>query len=184
MRTLVILITRPWFLITAGIVALLWLGWLALFEWPANAMVPARQNELLRLVAKKKFGKCDPYLSESYLDQWNFNKSDALLALEDIGSQFFVLNIEVKDPFHSIDGRTAKSEARLTLSGSGSPIAQLIIGRARRLEAPFVFHWQKDSWTPWSWRIMRIENAAIPHLEGYQPGDLTNALRNPGALTP
>ena len=37
-------------------------------------------------------------------------------------------------------------------------MAPIIVGEANRLKTPFIFHWRKENWRPWSWRIHRIEN--------------------------
>jgi hypothetical protein len=184
MGKLLYLFTRPWFLFGGGLLAILWIAYLALFEWNGNAMVTSRQARLFEFVSNKKWGKCDAFVSESYHDQWDFDKAGALLSLKDIGSQFLVLHIEVKELFVIVDGKTGRAETRVRLSGSGSPLSQLIVTEANRIEPPFIVHWRKESWTPWSWRIVRIENTGMPDLHGYRPGDLSRALRDPDALTP
>jgi hypothetical protein len=47
-----------------------------------------------------------------------------------------------------------------------------------RLEEPFVFTWQKKSFLPASWRLVRVENPSLPDdLYGYRPGDIGRAMR-------
>lgn len=164
--------------------ALVWLGWRTALAWKPEAMVTSRHEKLVSRIAAKKFGKCAPLLSGSYLDQWGWSKDDAMLAIRDIGGQFFVLEITMQDFTVAAEGKTARSSARLRLRGSGSAAAPLIVGEANRIKSPFVFHWRKENWRPWSWRIHRIENEGTPDFQGYRPGDFGAAMKNPGALTP
>ncbi len=184
MRHLFHVLTRPLAIITAIIVALLWIGYLVVFKWNAEAMVTSRHAELMRLISDKKFKRCAPFFSETYLDQWNFNKDDILLSIRDIGGQFLILDISMEEFTISTGNDTARSSAVLRLRGSGSAGAQIVVGEANRVKTPFVFHWRKEDWRPSSWRIHRADNEGLPDFRGYRPGDFGAAMRNPGGLTP
>ena len=177
-------LTRPLTIVITIVVALLWLTYLIIFKWNAEAMVTSRHEELMSRISAKKFKKCSPYFSDTYLDQWNFDRDDILLSIRDIGGQFFILNITMEEFTISTEGDTARSSSILRLSGSGSGGAQLVVGEANRVNTPFVFHWRKEDWRPSSWRIHRVENEGLPDFRGYRPGDFGAAMRNPGALTP
>jgi hypothetical protein len=172
---------RPKTLLTAGIALLVYVIFGIFFVWTDQNIVTARQERLFHLLSSKRWEKCGSLLSEDYRDNWDFSKTDAVLALKDIGSQFMIFHIEVLSLDVSI-GAPARSQAtadaRVRLSGSGSPFCQQVISEANRLKEPFHFTWQKESWHPWSWHIIRIEqNELPPDLHGYRPGDLNRALR-------
>jgi hypothetical protein len=144
-------------------------------------VVTTRQEKLFAALSAKKWDRCGRYLSEDYRDQWNFGREDALLSLRDVGSQFFFLQVRGSEYRLQIapDGRGGNAQAIIRLEGSGGPLAQVIQARANRIEEPFHFHWRKESWWPTAWRIVRIENAALPEdLYGYRPGDFSRALQS------
>ncbi len=172
---------RPRVLATAALVVLLWFGWHFLFVWTPENVVAARQEKFFKSLSSKKWDRCGRYLSEDYRDRWNFNRDDALLALRDVGSQFFFLQVQGSEfEFHpGISAREARAHRRVKIEGTGGPLAQVIMSHANRVQEPFVFHWRKESWWPTTWRITRIENAGIPEaLYDYRPGDLQRAMSN------
>ena len=181
MRRIFHLLVRPVTILVVACLVLLWLGYHIVFKWNAEAMVTTRHAELISHFSDKKFKKCAPYFSDTYLDQWSFNKDDIMLSIRDIGGQFLILHITMEDFTVSTGDQAATSSAVLRLRGSGSAGAQIVVGEANRVKTPFVFHWRKESWRPSSWRIHRIENEGLPDFRGYRPGDFGAAMRE---LTP
>ncbi len=141
--------------------------------------IEKKQAALLEGIAKRSRSKVEKLIATDYRDRWQFDKQDAVTAFLDLGSQFMVLAVQSIDPKTELadDGKNAIVTARLQIAGSGSPVAQMIITRSNKLNEPFVFHWQKQSWWPGSWRLVEIDNPDLPDdLDGYTPGDIRKAM--------
>ncbi|HQZ27040.1 MAG TPA: hypothetical protein PK648_02735, partial [Verrucomicrobiales bacterium] len=69
--------------------------------------------------------------------------------------------------------------AKLMISGKPVGPAGLEVTRqVNLLKEPFVFTWEKQSFLPNSWRLVRVDNPALPDdLYGYEPGDIRRAMK-------
>jgi hypothetical protein len=46
----------------------------------------------------------------------------------------------------------------------------MMLTMTRQLDQPFSFHWKKEGWWPWTWRLVNITNPALELPDGYRPG--------------
>lgn len=146
-------------------------------HWSPRRVVERQQIALIDALQDHSARKLDRLLADDYLDQWEFDREDAKLAVTDIGSQFIILTLVPEEPDYQIEGKTATVTTRLTASGNGGPLAHEIIRTANKLKAPFVFRWEKKSAFPGDWKLVRIENDDLAtELRGYKPGDLKRAM--------
>ena len=76
-------------------------------------------------------------------------------------AQFFVLGITLENPEQSVSGKSGEVSARLLAKGSGGPLAQLVIERLQGLHEPFTFRWQRRSWKPWDWALVRVDQPTL-----------------------
>jgi len=144
-----------------------------------SQQIEKKQAALLEGISKRSRGKVEKLIATDYQDRWEFDKNDAVTAFLDLGSQFLVLAVQSIDPKTELadDGKNATITCRLQIAGSGSPVAQMVITRCNKLDAPFTFHWQKQSWWPGSWRLIEVDNPDLPDdLDGYEPGDIRKAM--------
>lgn len=143
-----------------------------LFEWPASIQVPLKQQAFLVAVEEGDNAAWDHLLSESYRDQWEFSKSNALVALQDVRSQLIGIKIDWNADATFVDEGEGTLRGSMKVEATGFFGTDFITSRINRLDAPWVFHWRKESWRPWSWKLVRIENEDLS-LGGYEPGELT-----------
>lgn len=135
--------------------------------------IEKKQATLIRGIEQRKRSKVEKLIADNYSDRWGFDKSDAVTAFLDIGSQFVMLGITEIDPEHKIADDTATVTTHLKIDGTGSPVANLVIRRNNQLKTPYVFEWKKQSWWPGSWRLVKVDNEDLPeNLDGYEPGDI------------
>ncbi len=144
-----------------------------LVHWSPQRQLELKQEAFFRALEKHNGKKLLPYLAGDYEDQWQFDRDDAVLAVSDVGRHFMILTVKAFDIDYWIEGRRAVVESKLQLSGSGSPVANEVIRVVNRQKKPFVFTWERQSFWPGSWKVVRIENPGLPlDLYGYRPGDL------------
>ena len=65
----------------------------------------------------------------------------------------------------------------MKFEATGFFATDLITSKLNGIDAPWVFEWKKESWLPWSWKLVRIENSGLD-LGSYSPGDLKRQMKN------
>ncbi len=159
-------------LITIG--ALLLLVHSALFRWPAERQVRAKQESLLVAVQDASWGRCEKLISSSYQDRWGWNHDDIVLVMKDVRSQFMVLTLTMNEPVQSVAGGVGTVNTGIRVSGRPLGLGSGIQSRLNRVKKPATFTWTKESFWPWSWRLTKIDHSDVDVPETYQPGDLVN----------
>lgn len=145
---------------------------------PATA-VAKKQASLIQGIEKRSVSRIQRLLSEDYADRWEFTDEEIVEAVVDVGSQFMALVVTSEDQTLEINGGVAVVTAKLVVSGkSVGPAGQEATKRINQLESPFTFTWEKQSFLPTSWRLVKIDNPDLPtELYGYEPGDIRRAMR-------
>ena len=164
-----------WIFVAAGLV-LGGAGWLALqFRDPAG-QVMKRQTRLLKAITDKDMATFASAVSDGYHDDWGFDRTNVTLAMDDVASQFISLQISPQAEQFAIDGNEATFSARLKLDGRSVTAPGMgILSMAASVQEPYVFTWQKESFWPWSWRLVKMANSGLPVPREYRPGMLREA---------
>ena len=147
-----------------AIAAALALAALAIFLaalWSPERQVRLHQEHLLGAVSKRNWQRVSPFIAEEYSDRWGHDKAIVLGAAREAFSQFFVLEITMRDPVVSARDGNGEVSARLIARGSGGPLAQLVIERLSELREPFTFRWRQRSWKPWDWALMSMDQPTL-----------------------
>ncbi|MGK0188143.1 MAG: hypothetical protein ACI9R3_003935 [Verrucomicrobiales bacterium] len=145
------------------------------FEWPSSIQLPLKQEAFLIAIEEGDNSAWDTLLSESYEDQWGFSKSDALVALQDVRSQLIGLDVVWTSEDTVIGDEDGKLTGDMHFEASGFFATDLITSRLNGVDKPWVFEWRKESWIPWSWKLVRIENESL-NIGRYRPGDLKRKM--------
>jgi hypothetical protein len=145
---------------------------------PATA-VAKKQASLIQGIEKRSASRIQRLLSEDYADRWELTDEEVVEAVVDVGSQFMALVLTSEDQTLEINEGVAVVTAKLIVSGKPvGPVGQEATKRLNQLESPFTFTWEKQSFLPTSWRLVKIDNPDVPtELYGYEPGDIRRAMR-------
>ena len=76
------------------------------------------------------------------------------------GRYFFDLTITVSDARTRIGNAEACWQAQIRMTGRGEATTE-ITDRVNSLTTPFVFHWRSESWKPWDWKLVKVENRSL-----------------------
>ena len=162
---------RSWrWLVTFQLAALI--VWLLSQGLTAESQVRHRAEAFRRALAEGRSAKAWHMVSADYRDQWDMDRDQIGSALRDVSRQFLTLRVEWVDPRYEAaadGGLTLTTVPRLD-GKSLTPVGEMMLSTARRLEQPFTFHGKKEGWWPWTWRIVNITNPALEIPEGYTPG--------------
>ena len=126
--------------------------------WNADRQIRVHNAKLLKAVGDRNFDRVSQLLAPDYSDPWNESGDVAVERLREVIRQYFsvtlreeVMRVELKD-------RIGIVTARVRLDGRGTAFAESVTRRVNGLAEPFVFHWRKESWQPWDWRLVHVQN--------------------------
>lgn len=153
-------------------------GWVAWETRPSN-MITKKQAALISGIEKRSPSRIERLLAEDYTDRWGFDRQDAVATVVDVGSQFLTLVLNPEEM--SVNRVEDRAVVTVRLRVGGKPVGpggNEVTRRINGLKTPFVFTWEKQSFLPASWRLIRIENPDLPeNLYGYTPGDIRRAMQ-------
>lgn len=151
--------SRRVLLIALGLLAILalvfGLPWLS----PARGVERAWKN-VVQAIEDNDQETLAAYLSENYRDGFDLNREEALKLVATVRGQFLVCTIRRDRPELVMDpnNRSALTRALIRLDGQGTALATAAIQASQSTQTPTVFRWRRDSWKPWDWRLVSVEN--------------------------
>jgi len=168
-----------WILI-AAISGLLLVVLLVALQMRPASQIAKRQASLIEGIERRSPARIQRLLAKEYRDRWGFTSEQIVESMVDAGSQFMALVVTPEGETVVFgEGGEATVTARLILGGKPvGPVGNEVTRRINQLEEPFVFVWKKQSFLPSSWRLVSVDNAALPDdLYGYEPGDIRRAMQ-------
>ena len=150
------------------------MGYLLVFRWNTSTQLERQQRALIAGIENNKWSKCEKRIAADYKDRWGWKRDDLKLLFQDVRSQFLSLGIALENPVWDITGDEATLSAVVRLEGSPIGVGSSIQSVVNRESAPMIFTWRKESWQPWSWKLVRMNHPEI-EVDGYEPGDLMRA---------
>ena len=152
--------------LSAIVVALLLWG---IWFWQAERTVARAFASLVQQVEKRNWEGVQDRIAEDYKDRWGLDREEAIRLGSEALRQFFLLEIRPVDPveIQEQDGGTWVVSSRLQIAGTGSAISAMIVDRANALSEPFVFSFDKQSWKPWDWKLIRMDQSQLEIPQGW-----------------
>jgi hypothetical protein len=129
--------------------------------WSPERQTRLHQEHLLAALSDKNWTRVASFIAEDYSDRWGHDKTFVLQATREVFAQFLALELTMQDPVLSARAGTGEVSARLIAKGSGGPVAQMAIDHLQSLPEPFTFRWQKRSWKPWDWTLLRVDHPTL-----------------------
>ena len=130
--------------------------------WQPERQVRLHQRNFLKAAEKRNWERLGEFVAADYSDRWGHDKEIVVQQAREALRQFLFLTLAQEERTPHVDGGTGISAGRLAVDGSGGPLAELVKQRVNSLAEPFTFHWQQQSWKPWDWQLIRVEQ---PELE-------------------
>ena len=136
-------------------------------HWLPGRQVRLHQEHLLRSVEDRNWKKVNAFVSTDYRDRWGQTKQVVLTRLPQVFGNFLACGVQGTPISQTWSGGACVIQSRIHIVGSGGPIAQFVIQQSESLREPFVFKWRRQSWKPWDWALVEVDQ---PELE--IPADL------------
>ncbi len=142
----------------AALVALaLYLLWL----WQPERQVRLHTSHFLKKVERRNWAAARNFLAANYSDRWKHNGDSAVADAQEAFRQFLFVTVENRTDSCDISGDHATTRTVIKISGSGGPVAQLVMERVNTLNGPFTFTWHKASWKPWDWELESVDQPEL-----------------------
>jgi len=135
-----------------AVAALIWAVW---FYQPERQL-ERTHHRLIKALESRNWKKIRDITTDDF-HAGVYNKTDAL----DLGR-------EILQPFFSIQFTEHEKkripqgfQSRITMEGKGAGHAEAVISGVNSQGEPFVFSWQRMSWKPWDWRLVRVDHPIL-----------------------
>ena len=140
---------------------LIFAGLLLALHWRPGRQVRLHQQHFLRAVEDRNWKKVSAFVAPDFKDRWRQTRSIVLARLPQVFANFLVCGIESSDSLLLWQDGTGVVQSRIRIVGSGGPIAQYIMEEAANLKQPFSFIWRHQSWKPWDWTLVEVDQPEL-----------------------
>jgi hypothetical protein len=132
-----------------------------LWLWQPERQVRLHTTHFLKKVEDRNWDKAALFIAGHYTDRWGHDKAFVVRESREVFRQFLFLTIENKTLACDLQGNSATTRTVVKITGSGGPLAQLVMERVNTLREPFVFEWRQQSGKPWDWQLTRIDQPEL-----------------------
>jgi len=146
-----------------GIALFAGLPWLS----PTRGVERAWQGSL-RALEKNNLEAFDAYLDVTYKDGFGLDRAGAVSLAKTMRSHFLICTItrESIETVLAPGSKSAASRAIIRLGGQGSPVATAAIQASANSHSPTLFRWRRNSWQPWDWKLISVDNSDAARAVG------------------
>ncbi len=131
-------------------------------HWQPQQQLQTHTQAFLNAVEDQKWDRVGELMAADYQDGWGLDKASALSYGEQTFQHFATLSFNLLDMTATAHtDHQGQVRTRFEVRGIGSPMAALTRSEINGLDQPFVFHWQRQSWKPYDWQLVKIENSAL-----------------------
>lgn len=130
--------------------------------WNPEKQVRRHQRQFLSALEDRDWDDINELLADTYSDRWGHDKAFVQSRASEVFRQFFVVQVTGENQSVEMGVDTGEVKTRLQVKGKGGPLAEYAMMKANALQQPWTFRWQKQSWKPWDWVLVHVDQ---PELE-------------------
>ena len=147
-----LLIALASLLLVALLIGIPWLS-------PARGVERAWKN-VVSAIEENDQDSLASYLGQDYKDGFGLDRGETLRIAAGIRRQFLVCTIRLERPtiVMDVNKHAAITRALIRLDGQGTSLATAAIQASQASQTPTEFRWRRNSWKPWDWRLISVEN--------------------------
>ena len=139
---------------------LLWALWL-LWLWQPERQVRLHTTHFLKKVEQRNWNGARSFLAEDFKDRWGHDANASISDAHEVFSHFLFLTIENRTDHIDWQGADGTARTVVKITGTGDPIAQMVMERVNTLHEPFAFTWRRTGRAPWAWKLVFIDDPAL-----------------------
>jgi hypothetical protein len=152
----------------AGISLLAWGAY-----WTVKTFAVSEETQMLRVqtsfieaLENRKWSKIETMVCADYMDEWGQDKAMVQETMKQLLGGFFFLSIEPRVLSSPVVTGTGYVMTTLKLEGNGAGISGMVMTEANRVKEPWLFHWHKRGFWPWSWELVQMHNDGVNYGRG------------------
>ena len=135
---------------------------LYLFQlWQPDRQVHLHSVHLAAALEQKDWSDVSEFLARDYADQWGHDRETVLMKLQQVLHYARNLRIDAQQTITSAANGEGRWIARIRIEADDNEVAAFIKERVNVLEEPFELNWRRQSWKPWDWQLVRVNNPAL-----------------------
>jgi hypothetical protein len=129
---------------------------LAIYQITPGVRLQAKQEALLEWAQSGAPGDFpEEFAAPDFHTPWGYTAAEVPGGILNLRLAFPAMNISGGKPEFSRDGSTASVKQTIKVSGTDE-----------YRSVPVTFRWQRQSWLPWSWRLVTVEADGLDWEEG------------------
>ena len=130
--------------------------------WQPEKQIRRHQRQLESAIEDADWAEFRELLSDRYSDRWGHDKEFVISRAREVFRPF---TMSIKGEIQSLAVEEGRGEVRTRLQIDpkiGDPRFSFgVIRRANSLAEPWVFRWEKQSWKPWDWQLLYVDQPEI-----------------------
>ena len=132
-----------------------------LWLWQPERQVRLHTSHFLKKVERRNWDGVRKVMAENYRDRWEHDKTSAIADAREAFRQFLFVTVENRTTSCQMAPDSGNTRTVIRISGSGGPVAQLVMERVNTLREPFTFTWRKAGWQPWNWELTSVDQPEL-----------------------
>ena len=134
---------------------------LGLWWWlQPERQVRRAQKRLIAAIESRDVAAFEHMLADDYRDRWGHNKAIVTSHMSEVLRQFLFLTVEHVEKDVRFGGDTWAIDAKITLKGTGGPLANHAKDEVGRLKEPFTITWRKNG-GPTKWVVVSVGQSEL-----------------------
>lgn len=129
--------------------------------WQPDRQVHLHSLHLADALEEKDWADVTQFLAPDYSDQWGHNREVVVSRLQQVLHYASNLRVDAQETITSATDGEGRWLARIRIEADDNEVAAFIKARVNVLEEPFELHWRRQSWKPWDWQLVRVNNSAL-----------------------
>jgi hypothetical protein len=129
--------------------------------WQPDRQVHLHSLHLADALEEKDWAGVTQFLAPDYSDQWGHNREVVVSRLQQVLHYARNLRVHAQQTITSATDGEGRWLARIRIEADDNEVAAFIKARVNVLEEPFELHWRRQSWKPWDWQLVRVNNSAL-----------------------
>jgi hypothetical protein len=134
---------------------------LMFLNWRPSRQVRLHQEHLLEAVGKRDWKKVGGFFAPDFKDRWGQSREVALRRLPQAFQDFLACSVEGGERSLEWHDGSGIVQARIRILGSGGGLARFVMEQVNQLSEPFTLTWRKQSWKPWDWALVSVDQPQI-----------------------
>ncbi len=132
-----------------------------LWLWQPERQLLLHQSSFRYAIEHRDWARVQSLIDPTYSDRWGYTRDTGIAEARQWLGQFFVLTITPTPVSDQLTPGGGQVTEQWTLGGTGSEAAPEIIDRLNHVTTPFTFQWKHNSWKPWDWTLLHIDNPTL-----------------------